>query len=225
MSARNWARPWKRSSRLTPCERFVMDPEVYTTRELSIRTLSDFETLAAKQGGCWCIFYQRANPLRRGTTSHEWKKRNRADKQALVRKGRSLAILVYEGKTPIGWCQYGIREELPRIDSRRTYRTVAPPVSASKLWRITCFFVAPKHRGHGVAKLALNAALRSIRDQGGGVVEAYPVVSVGMTSVPEWRRFRSPDNIPTRGAHDAGRAAAWGVLMRKTVRPRPPKKP
>jgi len=134
-----------------------MDREVYTTRELGIRTLSDFETLAAKQGGCWCIFYQRANPLRRGTTSQEWKKRNRADKRALVRQGRSHAILVYEGKTPIGWCQYGPREELPRIDARRTYRKVAPPVSASKLWRITCFFVDPKHRGHGVAKLALNA--------------------------------------------------------------------
>ena len=202
-----------------------MDPEVYTTRELSIRTLSDFETLAAKRGGCWCIFYQRANPLRRGTTSQEWKKRNRADKQALVRKGRSHAILVYEGKTPIGWCQYGIREELPRIDARRTYRKVAPPVSASKLWRITCFFVAPKHRGHGVAKLALNAALRSIRDQGGGVVEAYPVVSAGMTSVPEWRWFGTPNMFRREGFETVARLGTSGVLMRKTVRPRPAKKP
>src|SRR2546427_4223892 len=201
-----------------------MDPEVYTTRELSIRTLSDFETLAAKQGGCWCIFYQRANPLRRGTTSQEWKKRNRADKQALVRKGRSHAILVYEGKTPIGWCQYGIREELPRIDARRTYRKVAPPVSASKLWRITCFFVAPKHRGHGVAKLALNAALRSIRDQGGGVVEAYPVVSAGMTSVPEWRVVRAPHTFPRGRVRNRPRARTGGGVLWKTGRPRTPKK-
>src|SRR3989442_4428076 len=197
-----------------------MDPEVYTTRELSIRTLSDFETLAAKQGGCWCIFYQRANPLRRGTTSQEWKKRNRADKQALVRKGRSHAILVYEGKTPIGWCQYGMREELPRIDTRRTYRRVAPPVSASQLWRITRFFVAPKHRGHGVAKLALNAALRSIRDQGGGVVEAYPVVSAGMTSVPEWRWFGPPNTFRRGRVVKGPRPRGRGGLLWKTVRPR-----
>src|SRR2546426_10395822 len=190
-----------------------MDPEVYTTRELSIRTLSHFETLAANQGGCWCIFYQRANPLRRGTTSQESKKRNRADKQALVRKGRSLAILVYEGKTPIGWCQYGIRDELPRIDARRTYRKVAPPVSASKLWRITCFFVAPKHRGHGVAKLALNAALRSIRDQGGGVVEAYPVVSAGMTSVPEWRWVRHAHQVRRGGLGKRRRPPPSGGLV------------
>ncbi len=202
-----------------------MDREVYTTRELGIRTLSDFETLAAKQGGCWCIFYQRANPLRRGTTSQEWKKRNRADKRALVRHGRSHAILVYEGKTPIGWCQYGPREELPRIDARRTYRKVAPPVSASKLWRITCFFLDPKHRGHGVAKLALNAALRSIRDQGGGVVEAYPVVSAGMAAVPEWRWFGTPSMFRREGFETVVRLGTSGVLMRKTVRPRPAKKP
>src|SRR2546421_5694163 len=201
-----------------------MEREPYSVRELSVRTFSDFETLAIKQGGCWCIFYQRANPLRPGTTSEEWKRRNRSDKRALVRKGRSHAILVYEGKTPIGWCQYGIREELPRIDARRTYRKVAPPVSASKLWRITCFFVAPKHRGHGVAKLALNAALRSIRDQGGGVVEAYPVVSAGMTSVPEWRWFGTPNKFRKGGVENRARLRASGALMWKKGRRRTAKK-
>jgi len=139
-----------------------MEREPYSVRELSVRTFSDFETLAIKQGGCWCIFYQRANPLRPGTTSEEWKRRNRSDKRALVRSGRSHAILVYEGRTPIGWCQYGGQEELPRIDARRTYRKVAPRVGVKKLWRITCFFVDPKYRGRGVAKFALRAALDSI---------------------------------------------------------------
>jgi len=58
-----------------------MEREPYSVRELSVRTFSDFETLAIKQGGCWCIFYQRANPLRPGTTSEEWKRRNRSDKR------------------------------------------------------------------------------------------------------------------------------------------------
>src|SRR5437899_1314775 len=112
-------------------------PTAHTIRELSPRTLPDFETLAAKQGGCWCIFYQRAKPLRRGTTSGEWKRRNRRDKRRLVRECRSHAILVYDGKTAIGWCQYGDRNELPRIDARRTYRTAAPQVGDVKLLIIT----------------------------------------------------------------------------------------
>src|SRR2546427_12619042 len=99
-----------------------MKREPYSVRELSVRTLLDFETLAIKQGGCWCIFYQRANPLRRGMTNKEWKRRNRLDDSALVRSGRSHASLVYDGPTPVGWCHYGRHEELPPIAPRRTCR-------------------------------------------------------------------------------------------------------
>jgi len=202
-----------------------MDRKAYTIRELSTRTLPDFETLAAKQGGCWCIFYQRVSPLRRGTTSEEWKRRNRADKRALVRKGRSHAILVFEGNTPVGWCQYGSQEELPRIDARRTYRKVVPPVSAMKLWRITCFFVDPKYRGQGIAKLALKAALESIQKQGGGLVEAYPVVSAKMAAVPEWRWFGTRTMFRREGFRTVARLGTSGVLMRKTIPQRQAKKP
>src|SRR5437867_10927365 len=179
-----------------------MKREPYSVRELSVRTLSNFATLAIKQGGCWCIFYQRANPLRRGMTNEEWKRRNRLDKRTFVRQGRSHAILVYDGRTPVGWCQYGGQEELPRIDARRTYRKVAPPVADEKLWRISCFFVDPKYRGRGVAKFALHAALDSIGSKGGGVVEAYPVASPKMAGVRVWRWLGS-----------AGLCRKEGVLM------------
>src|SRR2546425_13259559 len=108
-------------------------PTAYTIRELSPRTLPDFEKLAVKQGGCWCIFYQRAKPLRRGTTSEEWKRRNRRDKRRLVREGRSHAILVYDGNTAIGWGQYGDPKSLPRTDALRSHREAAPPGAAVKL--------------------------------------------------------------------------------------------
>jgi GNAT superfamily N-acetyltransferase len=202
-----------------------MKREPYSVRELSVRTLPDFETLAIKQGGCWCIFYQRANPLRRGTTSAEWKRRNRLDKRALVRSGRSHAILVYEGRTPVGWCQYGGQEELPRIDARRTYRNVAPPVGVKKLWRITCFFVDPKYRGRGVAKFALHAALESIRKRGGGVVEAYPVSSPRMAAVPEWRWFGTPGMFRQEGFRTVAPLGTSGLLVRKIVTSRRTKKP
>src|SRR6266705_929288 len=191
-----------------------MEREPYSVRELSVRTFSDFETLAIKQGGCWCIFYQRANPLRPGTTSEEWKRRNRLDKRALVRSGRSHAILVYDGQ-----------EELPRIDARRTYRKVAPPVEVKKLWRITCFFVDPKYRGRGVAKFALRAALDSIGKEGGGVVEAYPVASPKMAAVPEWRWFGTPGMFRKEGFRTVAPLGTSGVLMRKTIPPRRAKKP
>lgn len=79
----------------------------YTTRELSARTLSDFESLALKQGVCWCMYYQRAKPAERGISTEALKRINRRDKIALVREGRSHAILVYEGRTPVGWWAWG----------------------------------------------------------------------------------------------------------------------
>ncbi len=136
-----------------------MHREQYIIRELSDHTFPDFERLAVKQGGCWCMFYQRAKPIR-GLSSGAWKTTNRKDKKTLVHEGRSHAILVYDGKTPVGWCQYGSQEELSRIDARRGYRKAAPPASDVKLWRITCFFVDPKHRGRGVAKFALKGGAR-----------------------------------------------------------------
>src|SRR2546430_7495178 len=133
------------------------------------------------------MFYQRPKPIGRELSSEERRKVNRKDKALLVQQGRSHAILVYEGKTAVGWCQYGTQDELPRIDAKLGYRRAGPPPGSTKLWRITCFFVDRHHRGRGVAKIALNAALESIKKRGGGIVEAYPVVSSKMAAVPEWR--------------------------------------
>ncbi len=191
----------------------------YTTRELSPRTLPDFERLATKQGGCWCMFYQRPRPVGRGLSSEERKKINRKDKETLVRQGRSHAILVYEGKDPVGWCQYGPKDELPRIDAGRSYRKVKPPGGAEKLWRITCFFVDRDYRGKGVSKIALKAALESIKEQGGGIVEAYPVVSKKMAAVPEWRWFGTPSMFRKQGFRTVAPLGTSGVLMRKTISP------
>lgn len=47
------------------------------------------------------------------------------------------------------------------------------------MWRITCFAVDSKHRRRGVASVALKAALEAIRKEGGGLVEAYPIIRWG----------------------------------------------
>src|SRR4030065_1157673 len=112
----------------------------YTPRRLGLQTRQDFEALAAQQGECWCMFYQRARPAGRGLTRDERRARNRADKRSLVSEGRAHAILVYEGRTPAGWGQSGTAEELPRIDAGRSYRTGAPPAPREQLWRSTGLF-------------------------------------------------------------------------------------
>ena len=188
----------------------------YTARELSPDTYPDFERLAEKQGGCWCMSYQREKPLR--IHGEEWKKINQRDKKKLVKKNRSHAILVYKDETPVGWCQYGPREELPRIDAGRGYKRIGPPKGEERLWRITCFFVDRQNRGQGVSKFALKAALESIKKQGGGIVEAYPVVSKKMAAVPEWRWFGTPGMFEKEGFRQVGPLGNTWILMRTTIR-------
>jgi GNAT superfamily N-acetyltransferase len=153
----------------------------YTTKELSQKTWPDFERLFSQKNGwdfCWCMHFHRPCGLPKNKwlrTRAERGVRNRREKRALVERGCAHGILVYASGEPVGWCQYGPREELPRIDNSRRYRGFAAESTTGRLWRITCFAVLKKYRKRGVASAALKAALDAIRKEGGGLVEAYPI--------------------------------------------------
>jgi len=154
----------------------------FTTKELSPKTWPDFVRLFSQGNGwdhCCCMHFHRPCTLPKS----EWLPtraaravRNHRQKQSLVRQGRSHGVLVYDKREPVGWCQFGPQEELPRIDNSRKYRAAAPQAS-QKLWRITCFVVLKPYRQLGVAGTALHAAIKSIKRRGGGLVEAYPIDS------------------------------------------------
>lgn len=129
------------------------------------------------------MIFHRTGPLPKRETEHLTKEqrtaRNRHDKKDLVEKGCSHGILVYSDGEPVGWCQYGHKEELQRIDAGRIYKHLVLNSGGKKLWRITCFWVDRKYRRRGVASAGLKAALNSIRKKGGGLVEAYPATRNG----------------------------------------------
>jgi len=193
----------------------------YVTKELSPATWVDFEDLFSRGNGwdfCWCMHHHRCRPLPKSEKLRraERGRANYPDKKALVMKGRSHGILVYHNGEAVGWCQYGRAEELPRIDDDRNYSGLAEG-DTSKLWRITCFVVDKRYRRRGVGSRAIEAALASIKRQGGGLVEGYPVV--------DWQGA-SFGNVSTHGTvsmfrkHGFKRVAQFGprnVLMRRTV--------
>jgi GNAT superfamily N-acetyltransferase len=145
----------------------------YTVRPLDASTWDAFAELVERNngifGGCWCIGYHPEC----GQKGIDY----RAVKEDRVRTDRAHAALVLDGDgVAQGWCQYGSPEELSGIKHRREYDKDAPPRPD---WRITCFYVDPKHRGHGVARAALEGALDQIAQAGGGLVEAIPEVTAG----------------------------------------------
>ncbi len=199
----------------------------YTTKELSKETWPDFERLFSQKNGwdhCWCMHFHRPRRLAKNKwlrTRAERGVRNRREKSELVERGWAHGILVYANGEPVGWCQYGPKEEFPRIDNSRKYRGLAPECSTENLWRITCFAVLKKYRRRGVATAALKGALEAIRKKGGGLVEAYPITrwesyafgnesTHGTASMFEKAGFKAvaPFGSTRYSSH---------VLMRKTV--------
>jgi len=93
-------------------------------------------------------------------------------KEHLVRAGRAHAALVFDGGTPIAWCEHCTPEELPNIYHRKEYQSgldePAPP------YRITGFFGDRDHRRRGVAEAALQGGLDLIAAEGGGTVDSFP---------------------------------------------------
>jgi len=154
-----------------------------STKEFSEKTWPDFVELFSKGNGwdhCCCVHFQRPRTLPKDQwlpTRKLRAVRNRREQKKLIDKGCAHGILVYASGVPVGWCQYGLREELARIDDMRIYRVPPPETRTGKFWRITCFVVDRKYRRHGIAGAALAAALETIKQEGGGIVEAYPVAN------------------------------------------------
>jgi GNAT superfamily N-acetyltransferase len=142
----------------------------YSTRPLDAATWPDFARLVEAHngvwGGCWCMAFHPE-----GVGREKSPEQNRVEKEVRVGEGRAHAALVYDGETCVGWCQFGVPDELPRIKNRRAYLDGLGDLPD---WRITCFFVDRARRRRGVSSAALAGALAEIGRLGGGTVESYP---------------------------------------------------
>lgn len=189
----------------------------FSTAELEPARWGDFEALFRKyhgvQAGCWCMFYHREGPSG-PLGSRARQEANRRDHRALLAGGHANGILVYRGARAVGWCQFGPRQDLPRIERGRKYREMAADLEPLPQWRITCFFVDRPYRRSGVARLALRAALEAIRRRGGGIVEAYPANR--MTAVATW--FGTLGMFEREGFRIVRAFGRSNLLVRRTIR-------
>jgi GNAT superfamily N-acetyltransferase len=159
-----------------------VETKTYSTRNLTPDTWDDFAELVEANngvwGGCWCMGFHAEG------FSADGAERNREAKRAHTERGTVHQVLVYDGSTCVGWCQFGSPAELPNIKNVAKYEKGLVELPR---WRIGCIFTGSKHRGQGVARAAVTGALDAIRAEGGGVVEAYPE--------------QTADRPPQRGAY------------------------
>jgi GNAT superfamily N-acetyltransferase len=191
----------------------------YATAELSPKTWGDFERLFAPEHDDWawcaCMLYQRGCHLdgKKFPDAASARIQNLAEKRALVNAGRAHGILVHDDGEPVGWCQYGPVEELPLPGTSRLDERI-PPVGAGVRWRISCFVTVAGQRRRGVASAALRAALRAIRERGGGLVEAYPTLT---PSDPNWAHTGTVTLFEREGFSVIARPSDLYVVMQCDV--------
>ena len=176
----------------------------FQVREVTPERWPDFERLFAAKGGpkyCWCMAWR--------ATPEDAKRPNGAQRktamEARVRAGVPVGLLGYLGEEPIAWCS---------VAPRATYRQLVSNGTADEgIWSIVCFFILRQHRGAGITKRMLAAALEHARLHGAKVVEAYPVDE----GSPSYRFMGFVPMFEQAGFHEIGREGTRRHVMQRGV--------
>lgn len=145
-------------------------PMKITTKELVPEMWREVEALFGKRGacgGCWCQAWRIEKGEKwQDVQGEPAKKRLRKD----IKDGTTMAILAFDGESPVGWCTFGPRVSFARLDRAPSLKCDDP----EDVWSIPCFFVISGYRKKGVATAMLSHALFAIKEKGGRIAEGYP---------------------------------------------------
>jgi len=161
--------------------------------------------------GCWCMWWR--------VPRSEWKAAkgdgNRRGLERYVRSGRVPGLLAYDGDDPVGWVAVEPREAYSRLDRSRTLARV----DDRPVWSISCFFVARPHRGRGVTRALIEAAIRHAKAHGAEIVEAYPVeFRAGADVADAWVYTGASSTFLDLGFGEVARRSPSRPIVRKGLR-------
>lgn len=185
--------------------------------KLAIRPLTperwpDLVRLFSPRGACaacWCTWWR----LSKAEFAAGQGKANRRRQERYVKSGHVAGLLAYAGGDPAGWVAIEPREAFPRLARSRTLA----PVDDRPVWSITCFFVARPHRGKGLTRALVEAAVRFARARGAAIVEAYPV-EPGRKVADAWIYHGAASTFRALGFEEVARRSRTRPIVRKVLR-------
>ena len=170
---------------------------------------SDLERLFGQHGavgGCWCMWWRQTQTefaLQRG-------EQNRLAFKSLVESGAVPGLLAFRNNEPVGWCAIQPRESYPRLERSKTLARVDDRC----VWSVTCFFIARQHRGEGLMRGLLEAAVDWAAENGARIVEAYPLEPQAGKSISGAYTGITPAFLKA-GFAEAARRSKRRPIMRK----------
>ncbi len=165
----------------------------------------DLERLFGERGacgGCWCMWWR----LPRSPWTAGKGEANKRAFRDIVKAGPAPGILAYSGEEPVGWCAVAPRETFPVLQRSRSLK----PLDGRPVWAVTCLFVRKDWRRKGISVELLKAAARFVKQQGGHLVEGYPVAT---------GKGHMPDAFAWTGTLAAFTAAGFDEVARRGSRP------
>lgn len=161
--------------------------------------------------GCWCQAPRGVAPRSGSAVPGSRREHLRAQ----VDNDPPPGLLAYVDGDVAGWCGFGPRPSLPRLERSRTI----PKIDDKPVWSILCFNIRAGYRRRGLAAALLDGVIDFARRCGAPGVEAYPIDPeggrvdtsfgyVGLTPMFERRGFR---RVVETSAH-SNRRPRW--LMR-----------
>jgi GNAT superfamily N-acetyltransferase len=156
---------------MTPRAGPSADAEPIVVRPATIERFDDIEPVIDR--ACWCQWWrQTAAEYDRSTDAVPGSSRDA--RRAALREQCSAepvpGVVAYLGDLPVGWCGFGARSSMRRLERSRTI----PKVDDLPVWSIVCFSVRPGYRRQGVAKALLAGAIEYAGAHGAVGLEAYP---------------------------------------------------
>ena len=184
-------------------------------RALTPDCWADFENLFGARGacgGCWCMWWRLARPQ----YDRQKGELNRQAMHALVDSGAPVGLLAYRQEQPVGWCAIAPREQYPLLERSRVLKRI----DDQPVWSVTCFFIGKDHRRQGLTVELLRAAIRHVRQQGGQVLEGYPLQPRQGTIPAAFAYTGLVSAFLQAGFVECARRSATRPIMRVQVRAR-----
>lgn len=185
----------------------------FVFEELTTATWTDFEKLFGVRGacgGCWCMAWR----IQKSDFDKNKGAGNKKAMKGLVKQGKVIGILAYEGKEPIGWCSVAPREEFIRLEKSR----VLQPIDDKPVWSVSCLFIAKSYRKKGISSQLLEAAVKFAEKKGAKIVEGYPTYPYGDNTPAAFAWTGIPSAFEKAGFEEAGRRSKARPIMRYYIK-------
>ena len=188
-------------------------------RPLTLARWDDFVKLFGPRGacaGCWCMWPRQ--------TSADFARlrgdRNRRLMRRLVAKGEPVGLIAYVDGEPAGWCAIAPREKYGRLVRSRVLKALDGPAGAGApgAWAAPCFFIARRHRGRGLTKRLLEAAVEFAAERGATLVEGYPIEPRKDRMPDVWLWHGHASIFRSAGFHEVARRSPTRPIMRRELK-------